>query len=163
MAGMLHRADACGCERRIGMSKAHIPQTCDHDNLLVYVNSLGRGSSKSRKRSGGISPASAAQREKVRDARCIVTGKDRHEATIHPAHLWDRGRGGCDDPLCVIPLAAEIHRPYDEKKFDLLPHLILHNCFAEMAHVIEDHRVSPTLLLERLTGTRWTPVERAAA
>jgi hypothetical protein len=45
--GMLHRADACGCEKRIGMSKSHIPQQCDHGNLLVYVHGLTRSDSHS--------------------------------------------------------------------------------------------------------------------
>lgn len=99
-----------------------------------------------------ISPAHPKQRAKVRDERCIYCGKDREQEKIDPAHLWDRSRGGCDDPLCVVPLCRSCHRRYDEKVLDILPVLITFKCFDEMAHVISAHEVSPYRLVARLTG-----------
>jgi hypothetical protein len=84
-----------------------------------------KGAAKGRGIRRPISPASSAQRAKVRDACCIVTGRDRHDgATIDPMHLCPRSHGGCDDPLCVVPGEREwVHRRFDDGKFDLLPHL----------------------------------------
>lgn len=78
-------------------------------------------------------------------------------AAVDPAHLWPRGKGGCDDPLCVVPLERRYHRLFDEGKLDLLPALINGAYWPEIAHVIEAHQVSPTQLLERLTGEKWIP------
>jgi hypothetical protein len=162
-----------GCVEERGMSKPP-PGECPGHGPFVYTKQLKRsgpmrrvsekrapqvrkqGSTLKRGRGFAVAPA---QREKVRDLPCIVTGQDRNEAVIHPMHLWDRGRGGCDDPLCVVPGRADIHRLYDEYKIDLLPALINGGYFPEMAHVIEAHDVSPTQLLERLTNVRWAPVE----
>lgn len=72
------------------------------------------------KRSKGISPASTGQRAKVRDQSCVVCGRDRFDAPIHPMHLWPRGRGGCDDPLCVLAGCATCHQGYDVEGLDLL-------------------------------------------
>jgi hypothetical protein len=116
-------------------------------------------SSTPRKRQP-ISPASPAQREKVRDAACIVTGKDRFETRIDPAHLYPRGKGGCDSPLCVVPLSAEIHRFFDDGRFDLLPYLA-GRYVAELAHALEHFDGALLSMLQRLTGERYVP-ERSA-
>jgi hypothetical protein len=105
-----------------------------------------------------ISPASDAQRARVRGRVSIVSG----QRPCDPAHLWPRGMGGCDHPDCVVPLTREEHRAYDAGELDLLPYLVARGCFAEMAHVIGAHGVSPVTLVERLTGERWAPEKQAA-
>jgi hypothetical protein len=92
--------------------------------------------------------AAPAQRAKVKDAISIISG----EGPCDPVHIWDRRLGGCDDPLCVFPATRFEHREYEEKRLDILPALVAGGYFAEMAHVIEAHDVSPKRLLERLTG-----------
>lgn len=96
-----------------------------------------------------------AQRLAVRDKLCLHCGRE----GVDPAHLWDRSRGGCDHPLCVVPLCRECHRKYDEKKLDIAAQLVnVHGgYFAQMAHVIEAHRVSPLRLLERISAIDWRP------
>lgn len=106
---------------------------------------------------GGISPASDAQREKVRGALSIISGK----GPCDPAHIWDRRLGGCDDPLCVVPLTRFEHRDYEENRLDILPALIAGGYFAELGHVVTVHEVSPMRLLERTTGETY--VTAAAA
>lgn len=144
---MQFRAEPCGCERTIGMSRSKERHECEHGNLLVYTKALGSGPNGSSS-SASISPASEAQRSKVRGAVSIISAK----GPCDPAHLWDRRLGGCDDPLCVVPLTRLEHRDFEEKRLDILPALIAGGYFAEMAHVIVAHEVSPKRLLERLTG-----------
>ena len=69
--------------------------------------------------------ASETQRKKCRDGLCVVCGRDRFEATIHPAHLIDRSLcpQGADDPRAVVPLCAEDHRRYDSGEISLLEYL----------------------------------------
>lgn len=105
--------------------------------------------------SAAISPASEAQRAKVKDQLSIISAK----APCDPMHIWDRRLGGCDDALCVVPATRFEHRDYEEKRLDILPALIAGGYFAEMAHVVEVHEVSPTRLVERLTGQTYGPVD----
>lgn len=105
-----------------------------------------------------ISPASSEQRAKIKRA-CIVTGDT---TGCDPAHLWPRGMGGCDDPLCVVPLRRDVHEAYDRHQVDLLPHLLAHGMHAEIAHAVEHARGDLVAVLERLTGERWRPVASAA-
>ena len=102
-----------------------------------------------------ISPASAEQRAKVKDALSIISGAGQCD----PTHLWDRRLGGCDDALCVVPATRFEHREFEEKRLDILPALVAGGFFAEMGHVIAEHQVSPTVLVERLTGQRYGPLE----
>lgn len=104
--------------------------------------------------------ASRVQRNKVRDMSCVCCGLDRYEATIDPAHLWDRGRGGCDHILCVVALCRRCHDLYDNHGLDLLPRLLACGLYEEIAHPIRAHGVSLTTLLERVTNRRWVPVEQ---
>jgi hypothetical protein len=169
---MLHRTSTGCCEREIGMSKAHIPQSCEHGRPFKYVHGLERsekGTSarkprRAMKRGKGFAVA-PKQREKVKGLPCVGCGAEANEWTIlvDPAHLWPRGKGGCDDPLCVVPLCRlpdgnGCHRLFDEGRLDLLPRLIDGGYFPEIAHAIEAHQLSPLTLLERLTGSEW--VER---
>ncbi len=166
-----------GCVEE-GTKKNPPPRICpEHGSPFVYEKEMKRaplravsdcGSEEARRRGSTLKrgrgfAVTKAQRDKVRDLPCIVTGQDRHEATIHPMHVWDRSRGGCDDPLCVVPGSAEIHRLYDERKLDILPHLLNRGYFKELAHIIEAHEVSPTMLLERVTCQEWRPAETRAA
>jgi hypothetical protein len=98
--------------------------------------------------------ASDAQREKVADAPSIISAV----GPCDPMHIWDRRLGGCDDPLCVVPATRAEHNAYERKELDILPALIAGGYFAELAHVIEKHQVSPTRLLEQLTGQRFGPI-----
>jgi HNH endonuclease len=63
-----------------------------------------------------FSPASRAQRDKVRAPACLVCGA----RLVDPAHLVPRSLGGCDDPDCVLPLCRSHHRMYDRGELDLL-------------------------------------------
>jgi hypothetical protein len=102
-----------------------------------------------------VSPASPAQRDKVRARASIVSGW----GPCDPAHLWPRGMGGCDHPDCVVPLTRAEHRAFDRGEIDLLPHLITAGCWDELAHMQAEHHVDPIAQLHRLTGDRYYPKE----
>lgn len=97
---------------------------------------------------GGISPASRAQRAKVREALSVVSSRP----GCDPAHLWPRSKGGCNHPDCVVALTRDEHDAFDRGQLDILPSLIARECWDEMAHPISVHHVSPQRLVERLTG-----------
>jgi hypothetical protein len=99
-----------------------------------------------------VSPASEAQRAKVRGQRCLACGA----RPIDPAHLVSRALGGCDEPDCVVPLCRRCHRAYDRGALDLLPHLEP-LCRAELAHALT--HLSLVALLQRVSAVRWTPVD----
>lgn len=101
-----------------------------------------------------ISPAAPEQRAKAKGA-CIVTGSTEG---VDPAHLWPRGLGGCDDPLCVAPLRRDVHEAYDRHEVDLLPFLIAHGYYAEIAHAVMHARGDLVAVLQMLTGERWVAV-----
>ena len=97
------------------------------------------------KRSGMT--ASPAQREKAQDE-----GYCRHcyRTTVDPAHVTPKANGGCDDPLCVIPLCRQHHREYDhERTLDVLPLLTR----AEQAHAVG--HVGIAVAYQRLTNERF--------
>jgi len=103
------------------------------------------------RRKGGFTPASPAQRAKVQRQGCRITGE--HGGHVHPAHVCDRGLGGCDHEDCVIGLRADYHRLYDMQQLDVLPHLTKD----EQAHLVS--HVGLISALEQSTGERWAPVE----
>jgi hypothetical protein len=77
--------------------------------------------------------ASTRQRVKVMEESCIVCGRQ----PCDPAHVIDRSLGGCDDPLCVVPLCRErCHRAYDEGSLDLSVYLEP-RWRKEQAHAVE--------------------------
>lgn len=167
-----------GCQEDIGMTRAREGQhRCDkHGLVLTYGKALGRSQpAKKRKRGSSLKrgrgfAASPAQQRKVKGLPCVRCGREAGEwVSIDPAHLWPRGKGGCGEPACVVPLCRDgmgngCHEEFDGPKgLDILPPLIDKGYWPEIAHVIEAHQVSPTQLLERLTGTRWQPIERVAA
>src|SRR3954471_376963 len=95
-----------------------------------------------------ISPASTAQREKVRFApciRCAVEG-------VQPAHVIDRSLGGTDDPRAVVALCAACHRLYDDGAISILEHLEPHYR-TELAYAVE--LVGLITAIERITNSRW--------
>jgi hypothetical protein len=98
-----------------------------------------------------VSPASAAQRAKVRHKACIRCDAD---GPCHPAHLIDRSLGGDDDPRAVVPLCPACHRDYDEGRCSLLEHLEP-DYRAELAYAVE--LVGLLAALRRITNERYVP------
>ncbi len=105
---------------------------------------------------GPISAASPDQARKRALGASIVSGATRGLAS---AHLCSRGMGGCDDPLCIVPLTHAEHEAFDRGDLDLLPHLVPRHA-GEMAHALIHYRGDLPALLERLTGVAWAPVDR---
>ena len=101
---------------------------------------------KSEPKRQAISPASPAQGAKIKGEPCVVCGAP---ATT-PMHLWPRGQGGCDDPLCVLPACWRCHRGYDTGELELLPHIVKHHR-AEIAHA--QLHTDPISLLTRLAAS----------
>ena len=134
--------------------------------LGVGKKSLERGSTfkpsavPKKTRRDGFTPASKAQRAKVRERGSIISG----EWPCDAAHLTPRAWGGCEHPDCVIPLTRLEHRAFDDGRLDVLGALIAHGCWAELAHAVLEHHVDPIALIQRCTGVRWAPLaEREAA
>ncbi len=175
---MLHEAKACGCTKEIGSSKAHIPQTCEHGNVLLYTKPLKRSASLRRvsdkrereerprgstmKRGRGFA-ASPEQQRKVKGRPCIVCGLDGYEAQIHAAHVYPRRLHSCECAEGVVPLCSEHHRLYDDQNqhFDLLPHLV-RGYHVELVHAVAVHQVPIRELLDQVTGVKWAPISGVA-
>jgi hypothetical protein len=107
-----------------------------------------------------ISPASTAQREAVGGRVCLGCGREASDwLAIDPAHLWPRGRGGCDSRFCVVPLCRDgsgqgCHRLFDEGKLDLLGVLVAD--WGRWRHHFQHacRHATPMELLQRLAGAR---------
>lgn len=113
----------------------------------------GNGPKRSApKKRRAVSPASPAQREKMRGRGCLVCARE----PVHPAHLIDRSIGGDDNALAVVALCPEHHRAYDEGSLSLLEHLEPWHR-EEVAHAVMT--VGLVMALQRLTNEKWTPVE----
>lgn len=127
------------------------------------------GSTLKAGRGFGVAPA---QRKKMKRLTCLGCGREVDpdipgEWTIDPAHLVPRGGGGCEDPLCVIPLCRHRHIPtegchpifdgkVEGKSVDLHPRLARGGWEKELAHAM-GHGYSPLELLCRVTGEAWVP------
>lgn len=120
-------------------------------------SSLRKAKAPAKRRA--ISPAAPEQRATVRERACIVTGDHRTD----PAHLWPRSLGGCDDALCVVPLRRDVHEAYDRHELDLLPYLVAHGMYAEIAHAVMHARGDLVAVLTMLTGVQWVPSDRVNA
>jgi hypothetical protein len=141
---------------------------CEHRNVFKKPGAIKKRAGEVRRRGSTLKQGRGfgctyAQREKVRGLPCVGCGKGASEyRAIDPAHLWPKGMGGCDDPLCVIPLCRDIgggcHRLFDLGELDLLPKLIARKYFPELAHATTAHELGPLSLLERTTGITWQPV-----
>lgn len=108
-----------------------------------------------------VSTCSKAQRDKVRDAACIVCRKP---GPCEPAHVIDKSlvRDEDGDPRRVVPLCpgpAGCHRRYDAEDLDLLPYLEPHHR-AELAYAVEVAGLLTALF--RISGGRWVQLDREA-
>lgn len=101
----------------------------------------------------GFTPASPEQRAAVRERPSIVSGEQPCDA----AHVTPRALGGCNDPLCVIPLTRQEHRAFDDGRLDVLPYMYAHGLYDEIAHAIQVHHIDLVSMLQRLTNERWAP------
>lgn len=120
------------------------------------ARNAGPRKTKTAAKRKAISPAAPEQRTSVRERPCIVTG----DHGVDPAHLWPRSLGGCDDPLCVVPLRRDVHEAYDRHELDLLPYLVAHGLHAEIAHAVVHARGDLVAVLEMLTGEKWRSVSQ---
>ena len=91
---------------------------------------LKRSASRPRRRA--VSPASKEQRLKVATATCAFCGRP---GPCDPAHLTSRAQGGCDDPLCVIPLCRLCHTWFDTGQIDMEGVLALEKWRDERGHM----------------------------
>lgn len=173
-----------GCTEERPKSKGHPGRCRKHAEAFRYTKDLKTTTSlnqKSAKRQAeedaGTRPrrrrstlkqgkgfaASDAQRKKIEGLVCAGCGAEGNPSVpIDPAHLWPRGKGGCDHPDCVIPLCRTCHRLFDEGKLELLERLAGTEAWAvEQAHPILAHGVSPVELVRRLSGGEYEFVKRS--
>jgi hypothetical protein len=154
-------AQSCGCEHKTWMGQKR-PERCEHGNRFLSIKQAKNGGSSLARSTGP--ETSQAQRDKVRFEPCLACGKEAGGGwLIDPAHFWPRRYGGCEHPLCVGPLCRHeatgegCHRQYDEGKLDIHAQLVDRGYWAEMAHAIEAHEVSPLTLTQQLTGEKYFP------
>jgi hypothetical protein len=105
----------------------------------------------SKLKRGPLGHASEEQKAKVQLQGCRVSAWTHESGAIHPAHVVDRGVGGCDSELCVVGLRADLHREYDREELDLLPYLTLE----EQAHAVSHLGILGAL--KRTTGDNYIP------
>jgi hypothetical protein len=138
-------------------------------SLGISAREAAAGLARAGRAARTISPASDAQRLAVDGMVCLGCGKAASSGrAIDPAHIWPRGRGGCDDSLCVVPLCRTFtggcHRLFDEGELDLLAIIVRTEAWeqwrAHAQHALE--HCTPNELVERLTGarTQWSDVTR---
>lgn len=113
-----------------------------------------RGRASQTRKRRPVSPASPAQRSKVKLLSCLVCAGDH----VHPAHLIDRSLcpTGADDPRAVVPLCPGCHRDYDEGALSILEHLEPRYRL-ELAFAVERFGLISTL--ERVTCETWRPLD----
>lgn len=125
------------------------PLNADPEKVREFQQRAKANSKRARK---PISPASHAQRVKVKGETCVVC----EQWPVDPAHLIDRSLCpiGQDDERAVIGLCRKHHSEYDEGKLSLLEHL---EPWArqELAYAVERFGLIATL--ERVTNTRYVP------
>lgn len=92
--------------------------------------------------------ASRLQRARVSDGCCISCGAP----GVDPAHVISRAQGGCDDPLCVVPLCRQCHNAYDSGRLDLISALEPHHR-AEAAHAVL--HLGLARAYRHISGGRW--------
>jgi hypothetical protein len=132
--------------RRSADMRRRTPAPPPPDPLRGDGNGRAAIASTGSKRRGA---ASAAQREKIAGAACIVCLQTRG---LTPGHLAPRSMGGCDDPDCVVPMCWMHHRAYDTGRLDLLAHLEP-RWRAEIAHAVA--HLGLVSAYRRLTAGRW--------
>lgn len=158
----LWKAD-CGCTQEVPMGKKRDRVCEEHNRPYVKVREDGKTTSpyNSMPAGGKGFAASDAQRAKVKGMPCVNCGKVEipNVLAIDPAHVWPKGKGGCDSPDCVLPVCRVIatgegcHRLFDEGKLELVERLADSEAWqVEQAHPILVHGVSPVELVRRLSG-----------
>lgn len=120
-----------------------------------------RPGSTFKRRGSSFKPASPAQREAVAGWLCVHCNGERGVLTVDPAHLTPRGGGwgGCDSPLCVIPLCRLCHSDFDGLTtgvVDLAPILALDDWAEHRAHMAT--HLDYVTALQRLSGCKYAPV-----
>ncbi len=85
---MLHEAKACGCTREIGSSRAHIPQTCKHGNVLLYAKQLGR--------SVGTRTRSTLKRSRRRETAAEKRARLHFNEVVKGWPCWFRATRPCE-------------------------------------------------------------------
>lgn len=115
------------------------------------------------RRAKPISEASKEQRAAVAGQPCIHCGREASAyVLIDPAHIWKRGRGGCDDELCVVPLCRTFdggcHALFDEGALDLLAVLVTDWPRWKLWFDHATGHATPVEVIERLAGerTQWS-------
>lgn len=142
---MLHRT-SCGCEREIGMSKAHRPQYCEHGALFQYVHGLERTEKgtalrkprkprKPMKRTQPRRDWSDARRKVEEEQVCRACGSN---TDVQAAHIIgrssDQPKPGYASPALwvnpdsIIPLCGDFsplkcHSAFDAHALDVLEFL----------------------------------------
>src|ERR1700755_2927421 len=83
------------------------------DSTRAFVERGRASSARTLGKRRPVSPASPAQRAKVKGEPCLVCCE---HSGVQPAHLISRAMcpEGADDPRAVVPLCALDHRDYDE-------------------------------------------------
>lgn len=153
----------CGGHRVLpSQAKPRTPLRPISEKRQAQNVAAGKPANKPSLKDGNGFGASPAQRAKVADMPCIVTGAEKIEgAAIDAAHLWPRSMGGCSHPDCVVPLVRHIHEPFEDGEFNLYPYLIparhTDAWKAELFHALEHADMSFTRLLHELTGERHLP------
>jgi hypothetical protein len=162
----------CGCTQEVAMG-AKRERRCEHGRPFVKVrpeDEEGQPRRRSPLKQGNGFAASDAQRAKVAGMPCVACGKVASAyLAIDPAHVWPRGKGGCDSPDCVLPACRIIatgegcHRSFDEGQLDLTERLADSEAWqVEQAHPILVHGVSPVELVRRLSGGAYEFVRAEA-
>lgn len=156
-------ADKPPCPRCRGRGTIRPVGRLGLDQVCPDCGGTGDKTAKRREEARPIktTPASKPQRAQVSGQACRGCGKVATQyRTIDPAHVTPRAVGGCDDPLCCVPLCRTAkggcHRDYDDGKLDLLP---------KLAHDEQAHAAGHLGLLgalHRTTGDRYEPARRAA-
>jgi hypothetical protein len=84
----MHRTPSGCCEKDIGYSKAHVPQTCDHGELLVYTKQLGR--------STGTGKRSTPKRTWRRETAAEKKARLHFNAVVKSWRCWFRAMRPCE-------------------------------------------------------------------
>jgi hypothetical protein len=146
------RQDERKAERRQKTAARKAERASERDREPRIPLQRGEGP-RARRCRASISPATPAQRERVKDRACIVCAAH----PCDPAHLIDRSLapGGGDATVMVVPLCRSCHRDYDEGSLDLLSYLEPHWRDA-VAVAVEEIGLLRTL--KRITKSTWIAV-----
>lgn len=123
----------------------------------LKVQSDGLVAETRKKKRPSFTPASKAQRAKVRDEGCAMYRYDLGcIGAVQPAHVVARSKGGCDAADCVLALCEFHHRQFDDGHLDLLRVVSASWPLfrAECQHALE--HLNPVELVEQLANDRVT-------